>query len=391
MGGRHQISPNGITLIDGVPFGRPAVRAAMRPQVHIPPRKRRRLTYDDPGTGAINGVDDTISLSEIDGSSEQLLLVNSGEVPLEEAKNTPQLKRTTKEKKSVRFGFLPKEDTDEDDEEDGDFNPDAVDGESLGDSSETSSSDDEMSDAATSSCDSESSSGEDSDSDSVEPDAEKKMSETTKPVYGKSEQKKESQVNGTEQNKSTKSHMKYGLGGLDGTMESEEDGGRPPKRPVSPGHGLHKTQKRNQRRRITNKLRDLIAEGQLPPNSTKAEYIDWLERNVSTLGLSCLCIVHRTKVHQDENLQTYNTGEPSDGTRSNKRFATHHTQSENGLAKRQESILSSASEAIDEAPGEQPRLPSSTNQKIDRFSTPSIYCDGRRGSCGGASQEATTP
>jgi hypothetical protein len=48
ISGRHQISQAGRHLIDGVPFGRPFFkRAADRPAVEIPPRKRRRLTGDD--------------------------------------------------------------------------------------------------------------------------------------------------------------------------------------------------------------------------------------------------------------------------------------------------------------------------------------------------------
>ncbi|KAL8647672.1 MAG: hypothetical protein Q9210_005411, partial [Variospora velana] len=45
--GRHQISTDGKHLIDGVAFGRPFLRRADRPVIRIPPRKRRRLAYDD--------------------------------------------------------------------------------------------------------------------------------------------------------------------------------------------------------------------------------------------------------------------------------------------------------------------------------------------------------
>ncbi|KAL8688748.1 MAG: hypothetical protein Q9218_005412 [Villophora microphyllina] len=45
--GRHQISVDGRHLIDGVAFGRPFLRRAERPAIRIPPRKRRRLTYDE--------------------------------------------------------------------------------------------------------------------------------------------------------------------------------------------------------------------------------------------------------------------------------------------------------------------------------------------------------
>lgn len=47
LSGRYQISENGQHLIDGIPFGRPYLRQPNRPAIHIPPRKRRRLTYGE--------------------------------------------------------------------------------------------------------------------------------------------------------------------------------------------------------------------------------------------------------------------------------------------------------------------------------------------------------
>ncbi|RYP09599.1 hypothetical protein DL764_001203 [Monosporascus ibericus] len=47
ISGRYQISSDGKRLVDGVPFGRPLLRAPpARPPIHIPPRKKRRLLYD---------------------------------------------------------------------------------------------------------------------------------------------------------------------------------------------------------------------------------------------------------------------------------------------------------------------------------------------------------
>ena len=53
--GRHQISADGKHLIDGVAFGRPFLRKTDRPAIRIPPRKRRRLTYDEEED--VNGVE----------------------------------------------------------------------------------------------------------------------------------------------------------------------------------------------------------------------------------------------------------------------------------------------------------------------------------------------
>ncbi|RDW81949.1 hypothetical protein BP6252_03061 [Coleophoma cylindrospora] len=52
LSGRHQVSTDGRHLVDGVAFGRPLLRKPIgRPQVVIPPRKRRRITYDEDEEG----------------------------------------------------------------------------------------------------------------------------------------------------------------------------------------------------------------------------------------------------------------------------------------------------------------------------------------------------
>ncbi|KAF7874274.1 hypothetical protein EAF04_002946 [Stromatinia cepivora] len=48
ISGRHQISSDGKHLVDGVAFGRPMLRRPVnRPAIDIPPRKRRRITFDE--------------------------------------------------------------------------------------------------------------------------------------------------------------------------------------------------------------------------------------------------------------------------------------------------------------------------------------------------------
>ncbi|KAH8599449.1 hypothetical protein B0O99DRAFT_613931 [Bisporella sp. PMI_857] len=48
ISGRHQISADGKHLVDGLAFGRPLLRrVADRPEVTIPPRKRRKVTYNE--------------------------------------------------------------------------------------------------------------------------------------------------------------------------------------------------------------------------------------------------------------------------------------------------------------------------------------------------------
>ncbi|KAE8351873.1 hypothetical protein BDV28DRAFT_11032 [Aspergillus coremiiformis] len=48
LSGRHQISTDGKHLIDGVPFGKPFLKrpTSSRPAITIPPRKRRRTTFE---------------------------------------------------------------------------------------------------------------------------------------------------------------------------------------------------------------------------------------------------------------------------------------------------------------------------------------------------------
>ncbi|KIX94800.1 uncharacterized protein Z520_09490 [Fonsecaea multimorphosa CBS 102226] len=47
LGGRHQITGDGRHLIDGVAFGRQWLRKTARPGIVIPPRKKRRLLFDE--------------------------------------------------------------------------------------------------------------------------------------------------------------------------------------------------------------------------------------------------------------------------------------------------------------------------------------------------------
>jgi hypothetical protein len=47
VSGRRQISAAGVHLVDGIPFGKPLLRKPDRPAVNIPPRKKRRVTYQE--------------------------------------------------------------------------------------------------------------------------------------------------------------------------------------------------------------------------------------------------------------------------------------------------------------------------------------------------------
>lgn len=65
ISGRHQISVDGKHLYDGVAFGRPFLQLASRPPIRIPPRKKRRITYDgDDDDGCFSPDARQLALSE---------------------------------------------------------------------------------------------------------------------------------------------------------------------------------------------------------------------------------------------------------------------------------------------------------------------------------------
>ncbi|KAK4680526.1 hypothetical protein QC764_213820 [Podospora pseudoanserina] len=96
LSGRDQITNDGRHLLDGIPFGRPRLRAAYsRPAVDIPPLKRPRLTYDPHG-------------EEEDDDAQQLMITESGERGRKKARRAG----------SVRFSAPYDADSDEDVEDD---------------------------------------------------------------------------------------------------------------------------------------------------------------------------------------------------------------------------------------------------------------------------------
>ena len=68
ISGREQISSDGKHLTDGVAFGRPLLRRPDRPAIRIPPRKRRRLTYDEDDEGDFEA-DSQLVVHSGDGNS----------------------------------------------------------------------------------------------------------------------------------------------------------------------------------------------------------------------------------------------------------------------------------------------------------------------------------
>lgn len=113
ISGRHQISTDGKHLIDGVAFGRPYLRRATRPAINLPPRKRRRITYDE------ENVDDDYE------ANDRQIAISSGLLGQEEA--------VAEDESGDDDDFIP------DDDENGDMSAEA---ESLQDELDTEASED---------------------------------------------------------------------------------------------------------------------------------------------------------------------------------------------------------------------------------------------------------
>lgn len=139
LSGRHQISSDGKHLIDGVAFGRQRLKVPRnRPAIHISPRKRRRLTYDEDTTDLANedseGGDQDEEDQEDDEDDEDyqddadpLLLTEHGE-PEEEESDDPTSVRVIADFEDADIaakdgGAL------EEEEDDGDFGSDDSDDE----------------------------------------------------------------------------------------------------------------------------------------------------------------------------------------------------------------------------------------------------------------------
>lgn len=113
LSGRVQISTDGKHLIDGIPFGRPLLKAPRgRPALDIPPRKRRRITLDE---GSAEDSDPEEPEQEQEQDSSMLLLTNGEE-------NDNGARRVTINTVPEVFGDEP-----DDEEDDSDFEEDEMD------------------------------------------------------------------------------------------------------------------------------------------------------------------------------------------------------------------------------------------------------------------------
>ncbi|KAI9725635.1 MAG: hypothetical protein M1828_002920 [Chrysothrix sp. TS-e1954] len=152
LSGRYQISSAGAHLVDGVPFGKPCLKRPNRPQVYIPPLKRRRLDDDSfmvDEHGSLTSEDSTLSRLRIltngqqdvleDGSEDGSLtdgLAKGSSRALQLVGRSPMGKRqlrSDKQQKTVQFDDEGQQDRtvafdiyeDDSDDEGEDYEPDA--------------------------------------------------------------------------------------------------------------------------------------------------------------------------------------------------------------------------------------------------------------------------
>ena len=263
--GRDQIAPDGRHLYDGLPFGRPLLRGVIRPEVRIPPRKRRRLELEEASTlqeqnanaGALVRVEDMNSEDDDSEADDEDFEMEEGAESEAEAES--------------------EESSSEDESED-----DSSDEESDSDTSDTSSD---------SSSEDESSSEESwdgIDSQPAEPPGKKAASKT---ALGSRMSTAGSQAKGAAQPKAgERSHAQQAHGGAASSLKRKASADEQPaadddqttkkaKVVGTPGEGEPRTQARNARRRDSKKLAHLKEVGVLPPDASLNTLHEWQEGN----------------------------------------------------------------------------------------------------------------
>ena len=228
--GRNQISLDGRHLVDGVPFGRPALKAPLRPEVRIPPRKKRKLLQDEQEEEQI-------------AEGARLLLTPYGEE-------------------------LVNEDEDEGDSDDADFEMEASASE-ISSSSGT-----EESEGSASSSDNDSSSNDQNDTSSSSLDNVESWEGITNSEPPTPLRKDTRLTNGVPEaaqpsmQSSTGRKRKRPLNSAtepEGTPVSLE---KPLQNAGLPENGTNQTKRRNRRKRDVKKLKYLVSIGTLPEGST---------------------------------------------------------------------------------------------------------------------------
>lgn len=244
--GRSQISGDGRKLEDGIAFGRPLLRAPVRPEVKIPARKRKRGSED-----------------EDDGDKRVRFITNGGanaQVPGEALGNHKTV--------VVVSGRDDEDEEDDDEEDDEDFEA-----EDDASSSEAESESSESSEASSSSSDSDSSDStassdsSDSSSDSSSDESSESSVKASKSRRGKtiSSHKAPNVAPSIVPAKSIAST----------TNKTQQTTSGAPQQRALPHEGKKKTQERNARRRDSKKLAYLKENNILPPSADLTTLRAW--------------------------------------------------------------------------------------------------------------------
>ena len=213
--GRSQVAPDGRHLVDGVPFGRPCLKAPIRPEVRIPPRKKRKLMEAE------------------EEQDEQLMITQNG-------------------------GLDEDEDEDEDDEDfeaDDSVESESSDGSSASDSDHSEASGSSSSDSDSSSSDFDSTSDSESESESWDGIP---TSDQATPTSKKASQLPNGTVIADSPTRTAGAKRKHTSDVEDhetsSTTHTGHDNWQASTRMNLPHEGKDETKKRNQRRRDKNRL-----------------------------------------------------------------------------------------------------------------------------------------
>ena len=295
LSGRQQVSVDGMILIDGLPFGKPALRKIGRPKIHIPPRKRSRLTVEQEDVERIldNQSNNSVSLADADMDDESLLLLNGGAADVTSSHVKPPPKKKSKTSKKVQFALPPLPESDEDDESDyEDFHPEKHDLATVEESQESDSEDDDsyneesLEEASDESSESSSaSSPSSSDTNSSEADSEDDPLLKTKSVMNPTAEPRRTQIS---QNAKTHQSKPLSVSNPEKvTSQLTKAVSRtqrllahrqliPWQTPTPPGMGLARTKRRNRRLKAGRLLRKLRQHDLLGPESTLREGLSGL-------------------------------------------------------------------------------------------------------------------
>ncbi|KAI9656524.1 MAG: hypothetical protein M1821_004731 [Bathelium mastoideum] len=276
LSGRHQITPDGKRLYDGIPFGRPYLRRPARPEIHIPGR-RAILPAANNDSDTVAGLQNNSTESALVDSRQDTGLVGLGE----EDDRDGQLQLTDGSTYGPRVHFSDNNHNQEqglmrlasDDEESEDYMP-----------SGTSSDADETEDSDESSSDSDASSDSSDDESSSMDDSEDEASQT---------------ANGKD-NAQVVDDSAY----ASQSMESKRSEGTQRQKP--PGTGSRTTRGRNFRRRMHMKLEHYKRSGYLSKDAKFAE-LEQLLQSISQDPDREVSTTHTGNAFNDDTPREINT------------------------------------------------------------------------------------